>query len=65
MRNWMFCLWTIYEGKESSLGQMTNNIKQIDLLGFKGKIKKSSFYLKSKETIDSDYNLDVLISINI
>lgn len=44
---------------------MTNNIKPIDLLYFKGKIKKSSFHLRPKEKVDIDYNLDVLISINI
>ncbi len=44
---------------------MTNNIKQIDLLYFKGQIKRSSFYLKPKDKVNIDYNLDVLISINI
>lgn len=44
---------------------MTNNIKNIDLLYFQGLIKRTSFYIKPKEDIDSDYNLDILISINI
>lgn len=44
---------------------MTNNIKLIDLLYFKGKMKRKSFDLKLKEIADVDYNLDVLISINI
>ena len=44
---------------------MTNNIKNIDLLYFQGLIKKTAFYIKPKEDIDSDYNLDILISINI
>ena len=44
---------------------MTNNIKNIDLLYFQGLIKRTTFYLKSKEDVDSDYNLEILISINI
>jgi len=44
---------------------MTNNIKNIDLLYFQGLIKRTAFYLKSKEDVDSDYNLEILISINI
>ena len=44
---------------------MTNNIKNIDLLCFRGLIKRTAFYLKPKEDVDSDYNLEILISINI
>lgn len=44
---------------------MTNNMKNIDLLYFQGKIKKNEFYIKPKEDVDSDYNLDIFISINI
>ena len=44
---------------------MTNNIKNIDLLYFQVLIKRTAFYIKHKEDIDSDYNLDILISINI
>ena len=44
---------------------MTNNIKNIDLLYFKGLIKRKAFYIKPKEDRDSDYNLDILVSINI
>ena len=51
--------------EESSLGQMTNNIKNIDLLCFQALIKRTTFYLKPKENVDSGYNLEILISINI
>ena len=44
---------------------MTNNIKNIDLLCFQGLIKRKTFYLKPKEDVDSGYNLEILISINI
>ena len=44
---------------------MTNNIKNIDLLYFQGLIKRTAFYIKTKEDVDSDYNLEILISINI
>jgi hypothetical protein len=44
---------------------MTNKIKRVDLLYFKGIIKNDLFYLKPIEKADMDYNLDVLISINI
>lgn len=44
---------------------MTNNIKNIDLLYFQGLIKRTAFYLKPKEYVDSGYNLEILISINI
>ena len=44
---------------------MTNNIKNIDLLYFQGFIKRTAFYLKPKEDVDGDYNLDILISISI
>ena len=44
---------------------MTNNIKNIDLLCFQGLIKRTEFYIKPKEDVDSGYNLDILISINI
>ena len=57
----LFC----YSNKKSSLGQMTNNIKNIDLLYFQGLIKRTAFYIKPKEDADSDYNLDILISISI
>ena len=40
-------------------------MKNIDLLYFQGLIKKTAFYIKPKEDIASDYNLDILISINI
>lgn len=40
-------------------------MKNIDLLYFQGKINKNEFCIKLKEDIDSDYNLDILISINI
>lgn len=46
---------------KSSLGQMTNNIKNIDLIYFQGLIKRTAFYLKSKEDVDSGYNLEILI----
>ncbi len=32
---------------------MTNNIKNIDLLCFQGLIKRTTFYLKPKEDVDS------------
>ena len=44
---------------------MTNNIKNIDLLYYQGLIKRTAFYLKPKEDVDGDYNLDILISISI
>lgn len=44
---------------------MTNNMKNIDLLYFQGLIKRTAFYLKLKEDVDSGYNLEILISINI
>lgn len=44
---------------------MTNNIKNIDLLYFQGLIKRKTFYIKPKEDANSDYNLEILISINI
>ena len=37
----------------------------IDLLYFKGKIKRSSFYLKPKEKVDNSYNLDTLVLIYV
>ena len=40
-------------------------MKNIDLLYFQGLIKRTAFYLKHKEDVDSDYNLEILISINI
>ena len=43
---------------------MTNNIKNIDLLYFQGLIKRTTFYIKPIENVDSDYNLEILISIN-
>ena len=60
--------WTnilCHSNKKSSLGQMTNNIKNIDLLYFQGLIKRTTFYIKPKEDVDSDYDLEILISINI
>ena len=44
---------------------MTNNMKNINLLYFQGLIKRTAFYIKPKEDVDSDYNLDILISINL
>jgi len=44
---------------------MTNNIKNIDLLYFQGSIKRTTFYIKPIEDVDSNYNLEILISINI
>ena len=50
---------------KSSIGQMTNKIKQIDLLCFKGKIKNKSIILNLNKNLNVDYNLDIIISINI
>lgn len=44
---------------------MTQNKNIQDLLYYKGKIKKNIFYLKPKEFVNYDYNLNILISINI
>ena len=44
---------------------MTNNVKQIDLLCFKGKIKNKSIILNLNEKLKVDYNLNIIISINI
>ena len=56
-------------GTANDLGNMfgygKNLLKNIDLLYFQGLIKRTAFYIKPKEDVDSDYNLDILISINI
>lgn len=44
---------------------MTNKLKPIDLLYFKGKINKTSFILNNIDKADKNYKLDILISINI
>ena len=44
---------------------MTTNINQLDLLCFKGKIKNELFNLNPIGKENIDYNLNILISINI
>ncbi len=44
---------------------MTTNINQLDLLCFKGKIKNKLFNLNLTGKENIDYNLNVIISINI
>lgn len=44
---------------------MTTNINQLDLLCFKGKIKNKLFILNLTGKENIDYNLNVIISINI
>lgn len=44
---------------------MTNNVKQTDLLCFKGKIKNKLFSLNLNGKLNVDYNLNIIISINI
>ena len=48
-----------------ALGQMTTNINQLDLLCFKGKIKNKLFNSNLTGKGNIDYNLNVIISINI
>lgn len=50
---------------KSSIRQMTNNVNQIDLLCFKGKIKNKLFSLNLNGKSNIDYNLNIIISINI
>ena len=44
---------------------MTNNVNQADLLCFKGKIKNKLFSLNLNGKSNIDYNLNIIISINI
>lgn len=53
------------DNQKSSLGQMTNNVNQTDLLCFKGKIKNKLFNLNLTGKENIDYNLNIIISINI
>ena len=40
-------------------------MKNIYLLYFQGLVKRTTFYIEPKEDVDSGYNLEILISINI
>lgn len=57
----LFCC----SNKKSSIRQMTNNVNQTDLLCFKGKIKNKLFSLNLNGKSNIDYNLNIIISINI
>lgn len=54
-----------HSNKKSSIRQMTNNVNQTDLLCFKGKIKNKLFSLNLNRKSNIDYNLNIIISINI
>ncbi len=45
--------------------QMTQNRKIQDLLYFKGKINECNITIKHEEKAKIDYNLSVMVSINI
>lgn len=45
--------------------QMTQNKNIQDLLYFKGKIEETNIIVKHKEKAKNDYNLSIMVSINI
>ena len=45
--------------------QMTQNKKIQDLLYFKGKIEETNIIIKNEKQAKFDYNLNIMVSINI